>query len=162
MQVTGPRVLVLLAAWGMGCAALAADNTSVTARDAWVRLPAASRVDTAAYLVIENKGAKARSVVSASSPEVTAIEMHEMKMMGGGKSDAKDGMSHAGGSMMMMGPVAKIDVPAGGRATLAPNGYHLMLFGLKTKLTETSKVSITLKLDDGSTVPVTASVRRSE
>jgi copper(I)-binding protein len=113
-------------------------------------------------MVIENKSATARSVVSASSPDVAKIEMHEMKMMGGGKGDAKDGMSHAGGTMMMMAPVARIDLPANGRATLAPNGYHLMLFGLKSKLAEGSKVTVTLKLDDGSTVPVTASVRRSQ
>jgi copper(I)-binding protein len=158
----------------MACVALAADNPDVVAHDAWVRMVAPSRTDTAAYMVIENKGTTARSVVSASSPEVAKIEMHEMKMTGPGKPDGMAGMDHegmagmskdadkgkaAGGSMMSMMPVAKIDIPAKGRATLEPNGYHLMLFGLKSKLTEGGKVSITLKLDDGSTVPVVASVR---
>jgi copper(I)-binding protein len=144
-----PGFIALLAIYGMSCAALAADSSSVVVHEAWVRMPPASRTDTAAYMVIENKGATARSVVSASSPDVGKIEMHEMKMT----SPA------AGGSMMSMMPVTKIDVPAKGRATLQPNGLHLMLFGLKSKLTEGGKVSITLKLDDGSTVPVTASVR---
>jgi copper(I)-binding protein len=63
---------------------------------------------------------------------------------------------------MSMMPVSKIEIPAKGRATLAPNGLHLMLFGMKSKLTEGGKVSITLKLDDGSTVPVTASVRSTQ
>jgi copper(I)-binding protein len=156
----------------MGCAVFAADNPNVVVHDAWVRMPASSRTDTAAYMVIENKSATARSVVSASSKDVTKVELHEMKMVSPGKAPAMDGMagmSHdkergkeAGGPMMTMMPVARIAVPAKGRATLEPNGYHLMLFGLKSKVSEDSKVSITLTLDDGSTVPVTANVRRSQ
>lgn len=171
--------IALLGMCGMSCPALAADNPNVVAHDAWVRMVAPSRTDTAAYMVIENKGATARSIVSVSSPDVAKIEMHEMKMTSPAKADAKEGasgmaMDHdgmhgksdgadkgkaAGGSMMSMMPVAKIDIAAKGRATLAPNGLHLMLFGLKSKLTEGGKISITLKLDDGTTVPVTASVR---
>lgn len=155
-----PAFIAMLAICGMSGVALAADNANVVAHDAWVRMVAPSRTDTAAYMVIENKGATARSVVSVSSPDVNKVEMHEMKMNhdmhdmpGGG------GGMGAGGAMMSMAPVTKIDVPAKGQATLAPNGLHLMLFGLKSKLTEGGKISLTLKLDDGSTVPVTASVR---
>jgi periplasmic copper chaperone A len=158
----GLRAVLLLGACSVCGAVLAADNASVVARDAWVRMPAASRTDTAAYMVIENKGAIARAVVSASSPDVAKIEMHEMKMSHGGKTDAKGDMSHAGGAMMTMAPVARINVPVKGTATLAPNGAHLMLFGVKSKLAEGGKLTITLKLDDGSTVPVSASVRRSQ
>jgi hypothetical protein len=129
------------------CGVLAADNPDVSAHDAWIRLPSASRTETAAYMVIENKGTTARSVVSATSADAAKIELHEMKM---------------GGGMMSMSPVAKIDVPAKGKATLAPNGYHLMVFGLKSKLADGGKFTVTLKLDDGSTVPVTASVRKPE
>lgn len=174
-----PVFIALLGMCTMPCLAFAADNPNVVAKDAWVRMVAPSRTDTAAYMVIENKSASARSVVSVSSPDVTKIEMHEMKMTSPAKAEAKEGMSStavdhdgmhdmsngagkakaAGGSMMTMMPVTRIDIPAKGRATLAPNGLHLMLFGLKSKLTEGGKMSITLKLDDGSTVPVTASVR---
>lgn len=61
-------------------------------------------------------------------------------------------------SMMSMMPVSQIAIPANGQAMLAPNGLHMMLFGLKSKLAEGDKVSVTLKLDDGSTVPVKAAV----
>ena len=157
-----PGFIALLGVCGMSSLTLAADNPNVVAHDAWVRMVAPSRTDTAAYMVIENNGAAARSVVSASSPAVTKIEMHEMKMDHStmhGTPDAANKSKAAGGSMMTMSPVAKIDVPAKGRATLAPNGLHLMLFGLKSKLTEGGSITITLKLDDGSIVPVTASVR---
>jgi copper(I)-binding protein len=107
-------------------------------------------------MVIENKSGSARSVVSVSSPDVTKIELHEMKMT----HSAQGGAGHdAGHSMMTMMPVARIEVPAKGRVALAPNGLHLMLFGLTSKLAEGSKVTLTLKLDDGSTVAVVASVR---
>jgi periplasmic copper chaperone A len=172
MRNMGLGAMALLAVCGMNCPAIAADNPNVVVHDAWVRMPASSRTDTAAYMVIENKSATARSVVSASSKDVTKVELHEMKMASPGKTDAMNGMSgmshdttkgkEAGGQMMTMMPVAKIAIPAKGRASLEPNGYHVMLFGLKSKLTEDSKVSITLTLDDGSTVPVTASVRRSQ
>lgn len=180
MKKMNLRLVALLGVCALSGPVLAADNANVVVRDAWVRLPAASRTETSAYMVIENKGSIARSVVSVSSPEAAKIEMHEMKMMGAAKADAQAGAPHAAGDdhmagmshdagkakesggMMMMSPAAKIEVPAKGKATLAPNGYHLMLFGLKSKLSDGGKVALTLKLDDGSTVPVTASVRRPE
>ncbi len=79
-----------------------------------------------------------------------------------GMSQGAEKGKEPGGQMMTMMPVARIGLPAKGRATLAPNGYHVMMFGLKSKLSEGTKVSITFTLDDGSTVPVTASVRRSQ
>lgn len=155
--------IALLGIYGMCGAACSADKADVIVRDAWVRLPAASRTDTAAYMVIENRSSSARSIVSASSPEINKIELHEMKMT----DHAAHGTSTAatempGGSMMAMMPVTSINVPANGQATLAPNGHHMMLFGLKSELSAGGKVSIALKLDDGSTVPVTASVRAPE
>jgi copper(I)-binding protein len=162
MHSLGLGFIALLGVCGVSGAALAADSSVVVVHDAWVRLPAASRTDTAAYMVVENKSTTARSIVSASSPDVSKIEMHEMKMNHDGMSSTSKGTNKPGGSMMTMMPVAKIDIPAKGRATLAPNGLHMMLFGLKSKLAAGSKVSIALKLDDGSTVPVTASVRAPE
>jgi periplasmic copper chaperone A len=162
MRIRGPGLMALLGIYGMCCTAFAADNPKVVVHDAWVRLPAASRTQTAAYMVIENKSTSARSIVSASSADAAKIELHEMKMTGSGKADAKDGMPHAAMGMMTMTPVTRIEIPANGRATLAPNGYHLMVFGLKSKLTDGGKFAVTLKLDDGSTVPVTASVRSPE
>jgi periplasmic copper chaperone A len=162
MRSMGLGIIALLGVCGVSGTALAADSSVFVAHDAWVRLPAASRTETAAYMVIENKSTTARSIVSASSPDVSKIELHEMKMSHDGMSGMPKAADKPGGSMMTMMPVARIDIPAKGRATLAPNGLHLMLFGLKSKLVAGSKVSIALKLDDGSTVPVTASVRAPE
>jgi copper(I)-binding protein len=154
---------------------LAAQNGAVVAHDAWARIPAPSKMETAVYMVIENHSAQPRAVVSVSSNAAEKVEMHQMKMMAAEKKEEKasnmpgmakkeesgmPGMAKKEQTMMVMTPVAQIPVPANGKATLEPNGLHMMAFGLKSKLTEGDKLMVTLKLDDGTTVPVTAVVRK--
>lgn len=126
-------------------ASLAAQSAAVVAHDGWVRLPAPSKTETAFYVELENHGSSPRAVVSVSSEAAGTAEMHKMMM---------------DGDMMGMMPVDKIAIPANGKASLSPNGLHIMLFGLKRKLAAGDKVTVTLKLDDGTTVPVTATVRK--
>ena len=73
------------------------------------------------------------------------MELHEMKM---------DHM------VMRMTPVAEVKIPAKGKASFNPDGLHIMLFGLKTRPVVGDTITVTLKLDDGSTVPVTGTVRK--
>jgi len=156
---------------GIFLVALAAQNPDIVVHDAWARVPAPSKAETALYMVIENRGTQPRAVVSVSAKEAKKVEMHEMKMMKQEKaSDKQGGMpgmpktmdkgKETDGSMMVMAPVSQIAIPANGQTELRPNGFHLMLFGLKSKLSEGDKVSVTLMLDDGSAVPVTATVRQ--
>jgi len=123
----------------------AEQSTAVVARDAWVRLPAASKTQTALYVVFENHSPEKRKAVSAICDVAQTAEMHEMTMTR---------------AMMVMAPVSEVSIPAKGKRSLDPNGYHLMLFGLKTKLAVGDVVHATFTLDDGSTVPVTATVRK--
>jgi copper(I)-binding protein len=124
---------------------MAAQDAAVTARDPWVRLPLPSKNETALFVVLENHSAERRKLVGASSDAAETAELHEMKMQK---------------TLMVMTPVADIAIPAKGKASLDPNGYHLMLFGLKNKLAVGDVVHVTLKFDDGSTLPVTAPVRK--
>jgi len=126
-----------------GC--LAAQTAAVVAHDGWVRLPAASKSETAFYVEMENHSPQSRAVVAVSSDVADKAEMHKMMMEG---------------DMMGMMPIDKIDIPANGKASLSPNGMHVMLFGLKKKIAAGDKVTVTLKLDDGSLVPVTAMVKK--
>lgn len=145
-------------------ATLAAQGGAVVAHDAWARVPAPSKTETALYMVVENHSSQARSIVSVSSAASEKAEMHEMKMMpakhDGKPSNIPNMPDKKAQEMMVMTPVPQIAIPANGKATLAPNGYHIMLFGLKSRLAEGDKVPVTLKLDDGTTVPVTAVVRQ--
>jgi copper(I)-binding protein len=124
---------------------LAAQDPAVIARDAWVRVPAPSKTETALFVVLENHSAQKRKVVSVATDAAAAAEMHEMKMVR---------------MIMSMTPVTEIAIPAKGKTSLNPDGLHIMLFGLKTRPVVGDTISVTLKLDDGSTVPVTATVRK--
>ena len=152
--------------------ALTAQEQAVVAHDAWVRMPAPSKMDTALYLVLENHSSETRAVVAASSDAAAKLEMHEMKTvtkddsmgksgdsMATGGSDSSMSMAKPSQSMMTMSPVGKIEIPANGKVTLAPNGLHIMMFGLKSKPAMGGKINVALKLDDGSTVPVVATVK---
>jgi copper(I)-binding protein len=101
--------------------------------------------ETALYVVLENHSAQRRAVVAISSDVAATAEMHEMRM---------------DGKMMRMSPIAQIAIVANRKTELRPGGLHIMLFGLKTRPAIGDSVRVTLVLDDGSKIPVTAMVRK--
>lgn len=127
------------------CNPLLAQSATVVARDAWVREAVGGRKVTGAFLVLENTGTAVRSIVSGTADAAETLELHEM---------VRDG------TMMKMSPVKSIEIPAGGKTELRPGGLHLMLFGLKRPLAAGDSIHVTLTLDDGSTLMVTAGVRK--
>jgi copper(I)-binding protein len=138
---------LLATALAVACVAAvapAAQDQTVAARDAWIRQPIAGRDVTAAYLVVDNHGAAPRAIVGAASDVAKALELHEMKMDNG---------------MMRMSRVERIEVPPHGSAELKPGGFHIMMFGLERPLAAGAEVPLTLLLDDGTKVAVTAVVR---
>ncbi|GAB1342039.1 copper chaperone PCu(A)C [Gemmatimonas sp.] len=123
----------------------AAQASPVVARDAWVREAPAGRAVTAVFLMLQNAGTTARTLVSGRASVGDTLELHEMKRENG---------------MMRMAPVTGIAIPAGASVELRPGGLHLMLFGLKKPLTVGDTVRVQLTLDDKTTVEVAAPVRR--
>lgn len=143
------RVLSSTLAAGLllaGSSLAGAQTPAVTVHDAWVREPMGGRNVTGAFAIVENSGATPRSIVSATSDVSDKVELHEMKNEGG---------------MMKMSMVQKLEIPAKGKLELKPGSFHVMLFDVKTKLAEGGKVTLTLKLDDGSTVTTEAQVRKA-
>lgn len=120
---------------------------SVTATDAWIRMPMPAGKDTAFFAIVDNHGVSPRAIVAAASEVAETVELHEMKMDNG---------------MMRMSQVKRIDVPAGGRVELKPGGLHVMLFGLRKTLSAGDAVTLTLTFDDGTALPVLATVRAME
>jgi hypothetical protein len=135
-RISTTLLAVTLIAAGVvpGTGSLTAQTAPVVARDAWAREPAPSRDVTALFVVLENHSAAPRSVVSAFTDAADTAELHEMKMDNG---------------KMSMSPVKQIDLPAGGKTELKPGGLH-------------DTLSVTLTLDDGTKVPVSAIVRKQE
>jgi hypothetical protein len=127
--------------WG----ALNAQTPDVIAHDAWARVPLPSKTETALYVVVENHSSQKRAIVSVSSDSAAAAEMHQMTMVK---------------MTMVMTPISQVAIPARGKTSFNPNGMHIMLYGLKARPSPGDTIHATLKLDDGTTVPVEATVRK--
>ena len=128
--------------------AAAAAHAQVTVDKPWVRTTVAQQTTTAAYLTITSvQGGK---LVQASSPVAASAEVHEMKM---------------DGDMMRMRGVDALPLPAGKPVEFKPNGYHLMLTGLKAPLKAGDVVPIKLVVEDAKgkrqTVDVQATARQN-
>jgi len=124
---------------------VSAQNAAVVARDAWVRMPLPSKKEAALFLIVENHTPEKRKIVAVSTDAAQVAELHEMKM---------ERMT------MVMTPIKDLSIPANGKTSLNPDRYHIMLFGLKTRPAIGDTIKATLKLDDGTMVPVTATVRK--
>jgi len=128
--------------------ASAAVHAQVTVDKPWVRTTVAQQTTTAAYLTITS--AKGGRLVSASSPIAAAVDVHEMKMAG---------------DMMKMRAVDALPLPAGQPVELKPNGFHMMLTGLKAPVKAGDVVPLTLVVEDAKgqreTVDVKATARQN-
>ncbi len=113
---------------------------SIIATDPWTRATSPRASVGAGYLTILNSGAQADRLVSASSPRAAKVEIHTMSL--------EDGI-------MRMRPLPNgLEVPAGGEASLAPGGNHIMLIGLKAPLKEGERIPATLRFARAGTLKV--------
>jgi periplasmic copper chaperone A len=122
--------------------ALAGDAISVT--DPYARAVPPGQPNSAVFMQIRNDGADDRALLFAASAVSEVVELHTHRM--------EDGM-------MKMRRVDQVALPAGETVTLAPGGLHVMLIGLKRQLQPGDDVPLTLTLDDGSELSLTAPVR---
>lgn len=104
---------------------------------AWVRLAAAPGRPAAGYLTLDP--GPARTLLGASSPAATRVELHRTVRRAG---------------VARMEPAPTVPVRAGERLAFAPGGLHLMLFGLTAKPNDA--IPLTLRFADGPPVNVTA------
>jgi len=123
-----------------------AAHAQVTVADPWVRSTVAQQKTTAAYMTITSlQGGK---LVEASSPVAASAEVHEMKM---------------DGDLMKMRAVEALPLPMGKPVELRPNGFHMMLMGLKAPVKAGDVVPIRLVIEDAKgrrkTVDVKATAR---
>jgi len=111
--------------------ASAVAHAQVTVDKPWVRTTVAQQTTSAAYFTVTS--AQGGRIVEASSPVAASAEVHEMKMAG---------------DMMKMRAVDAVPLPAGQPVEFKPNGYHLMLTGLKAPLKAGDVVPIKLVVED--------------
>ncbi len=123
----------------------AASTHGIEAHDPWVREAPPTAKVLAAYLQLHNHGDKTHTLVSVESPAFKHIELH--------RSEEKDGMA-------TMVRVTKIMIPAHGKISFEPGSLHIMLIDPVAPLKAGNKVSLILYFAEGSSLAVSAEVRR--
>lgn len=112
---------------------------------AWTRATPNGAKIGGGYLTIENKGSTRDRLVGGSADVAGKIEVHEMAM--------KDGV-------MKMRPLDNgLTIDPGKTVKLAPGGYHLMMFDLKSPLKQGDTLPITLKFEKAGEVKVSLAVQ---
>ena len=127
------RPLLVFALLGLlGATGAVAQDAPIRLEKPWVRrapvMPDAkpgAESNAGGYVTIVNRGTAPDALVGASADVAARVELHETRNMSG---------------MMMMEPVAKVEVAPGARVELRPGSYHLMLIGLTRALTTRATV----------------------
>jgi len=111
---------------------------------AWSRATPGGAKLGGGYLTIENKGSAPDRLIGGSADVAGKVEVHEMTM--------KDGV-------MIMRPLEKgLTIEPGKTVKLAPGGYHLMMFDLKSPLKQGEKLPVTLEFEKAGKVQVSFDV----
>lgn len=118
-------------------------ETAVKIDGAFARPTIGQQRTSAAYMTIKS-AAGADRLLRVTSPLAAKVELH---------NHIKDG------DVMRMREVPSIDVPAGGAATLAPGGLHIMLLELKQPLKTGESIPLTLEFEKAGKVEVAAPVQ---
>ncbi|GMN89765.1 copper chaperone PCu(A)C [Francisella sciaenopsi] len=99
--------------------------------------------DTAIKMHIKNNGNKTVDIIAAYSPIDTKTQLHHFVTIG---------------NKRVMKQIKTIEIYPHNSVDLSFQELHIMLIGLKEKLTKGQKVPLTLILEDGSTLSTTAIV----
>ena len=91
----------------------------------------------AVFLTVMNHGDTDDRLLSVSSPAADHAEIHQMSETNG---------------VMKMRKVDSVTIKGGDMVTFAPNGYHIMLMGLKAPLKDDAEFPLTLQFEKAGTL----------
>lgn len=123
-------LLVLIAAVSMVSIPVSAAE-AIRVTNAWARATVPGQKVAGVYMEIVSP-IDAR-LVQVSTPAAAQAEVHSMTMEGG---------------TMKMRAVEALELPSGRPVTLAPGGYHIMLFDVKKPLAAGETVPLTLVIEE--------------
>jgi periplasmic copper chaperone A len=112
---------------------------------AWSRATPGGAKVAGGYLTIENKGSTADRLIGGSGDITDRIEVHEM--------------ATSNGVMTMRALDKGLVIEPGKTVKLAPGGYHLMMFDLKSPLKQGDKVPVVLEFEKAGKVKVSFDVQ---
>ncbi|MEV8239659.1 copper chaperone PCu(A)C [Microbacterium testaceum] len=136
--------LTLAGCAGTTAPAPAAESASFSSTDVWVK--AADGGMSAGFGELTNTGDADLTVVSATSPATSSMQLHET-------------VANEDGQMVMREVEGGFVIPAHGSLTLAPGGNHLMFMDVTSPLRAGDDTTITLTFSDASTVDITAPIK---
>ena len=111
---------------------------------AWARATPGGAKIGGGYLTIENKGSAPDRLIGGSAEIAGKVEVHEMAMKNG---------------VMTMRPLDNgLTIEPGKTVKLAPGGYHLMMFDLKSPLKQGDKLPLTLDFEKAGKVKLSLDV----
>ncbi len=119
----------------------------VSVEDAWIREVPPGSPAAAVFMVMINAGDKAVRVTKMTSPIAKRVEWHDM--------------THHNG-LMRMKQRKVIELPANSRVQLQPSASHVMLLDMAKAPALGSQVPVTLSLDNGQQLTVSAVVRKTD
>ncbi len=117
---------------------------ALTIQHPWARATATAAKVGALYLTIYNNGSDADRLLGVSTDAAEKCELH---------------LSETSGDVMIMRMVDSMDVPAGGSASFAPKGAHVMLMGLKAPLKKGTHFAATLHFEKTGDVAIEVAVQ---
>jgi hypothetical protein len=112
---------------------------ALTIQHPWARATAATAKAGALYLTVRNNGAEADRLTGVTTAAAAKCELH---------------LSETSNGVMTMQMVDSVEVPAGGTATFAPQGAHVMLMGLTAQLKKGAHFPATLHFEKAGDVAV--------
>ena len=120
-------------------------QSTLAIADAWAMATPRGLKVAAGYFTVANGGSENDRLISASTPRAARTEIHEIKQEGG---------------VVKMRPVAGVEVPTGGSATLSETGAHIMFVDVDTPFTEGETIPVMLTFEKAGTIEVTMRVKR--
>lgn len=133
------RSLLLVATLALPGVALAQGASPLRIEQPFARATAPTARAGGAYMTIVNSGATADRLLRVESSVAARVELHTV---------IKEG------DVMRMREVPGIDVPANGKAMLAPGGFHVMLMELKAPLKAGDTAPMTLVFEKAGRIEV--------
>jgi copper(I)-binding protein len=124
-------ILVLIASLLGACNAKTGADTEIAITDSWVREIAPGQSVGAAYMTLNSP--QDTTLVKAETPVAGTVEIHSMSMEN---------------NVMKMRMLEQLPLKAGTPDKLAPGGFHLMLFDLKTPLKAGESATFKLSFKD--------------
>ncbi len=134
---------ILLSLLLLASQSLAANDSALSVTDAWVREPPPGSRMVSAYLSIENRSAKPRTLVEISSPEFSHVMLHKSEIV---NDIAK--MTH----------LSELTIPAHSTVKLMPGSFHLMMPAPDQPIREGVLIPFILSFDRNTCIRIEAKV----